>query len=37
MKGVPDPVSDFIKSGKWPVRDAQGEMVDEFKKEHGLK
>ncbi len=35
--GVPDPLSDYIKAGKWPVDDVQGEMVEEFKKEHGLK
>jgi ribonuclease Z len=35
--GVPDPLSDYIKAGKWPVNDVQGEMVEEFKKEHGLK
>jgi ribonuclease Z len=37
IKGVPDPLSDFIKAGSWPVDDVQGEMVEEFKKEHGLK
>ncbi len=35
--GVPDPLSDYIKAGKWPIDDVQGEMVEEFKKEHGLK
>jgi ribonuclease Z len=35
--GVPDPLSDFIKAGKWPVDDVQGEMIQEFKQEHGLK
>jgi ribonuclease Z len=35
--GVPDPLSDFIKAGHWNVDDAQGEMIQEFKKEHGLK
>jgi ribonuclease Z len=34
--GVPDPLSDFIKKGAWPVDDAEGEMIQEFKKEHGL-
>lgn len=37
IEGVPDPLSDFIKAGKWPVDDAQGGMIQEFKKEHGLK
>jgi ribonuclease Z len=37
IPGTPDPVSDFIKSGKWPVQDAQGEMIEEFEKSHGLK
>ena len=37
VKGVADPVSDFIKAGKWDVSDAQGEMVKAFKKGHGLK
>jgi ribonuclease Z len=35
---VPDPISDFIKAGRWmPAEKAQAEMVDKFKKEHGLK
>ena len=29
-------MSDFIKSGHWNVDDAQGEMLKEFKQEHGL-
>ena len=36
-KGVPDPVSDFIKAGKWDVSDAQGEMLKAFRKKHGMK
>ena len=30
-------VSDFIKSGAWNVDDAQGPMIEEFKKKSGLK
>ena len=37
VKGPPDPVSDFIKAGAWDVSDAQGEMIQAFKKETGLK
>ncbi len=37
VKGIPDPESDFIKAGMWDVSDAQGEMLKEFKKKHGLK
>jgi len=34
---VPDPISDFIKAGRWkPAEKAQAPMVNEFKKEHGL-
>jgi hypothetical protein len=34
---VPDPISDFIKAGRWqPAEQAQAPMVEEFKKEHGL-
>jgi ribonuclease Z len=35
---VSDPISDFIKAGRWkPAEQAQAPMVDEFKKEHDLK
>ena len=35
---VPDPISDFIKSGRWqPAEEAQAPMVNEFKKENNLK
>jgi len=35
---VPDPISDFIKAGRWkPAETAQAKMVDQFKKENGLK
>ncbi len=34
---VPDPMSDKIKAGRWDVSDAQGPMIKEFKKEHGMK
>ena len=35
---VPDPISDFIKSGRWqPAEEAQAPMVKEFKKENNLK
>ncbi len=34
---VPDPISDFIKEGRWqPAEEAQAPMVDEFKKENNL-
>ncbi len=36
VEGIPDPLSDFIKAGKWDVEDAQGKMIEEFKKETGL-
>jgi ribonuclease Z len=35
--GVPDPMSDAMKAGKWNVDDAQGEMIKAFKKEYNLK
>jgi ribonuclease Z len=35
---VPDPVSDFIKAGRWqPAEQAQAAMVDKFKKDNDLK
>jgi ribonuclease Z len=35
---VPDPISEFIKSGRWqPAEEAQAPMVKEFKKENNLK
>jgi ribonuclease Z len=35
---VPDPISDFIKAGRWqPAEQAQASMVNAFKKEHDLK
>jgi ribonuclease Z len=35
---VPDPLTDFIKSGRWqPAEKAQAPMVDKFKKENNLK
>jgi ribonuclease Z len=37
VRGIPDPLSDAMKAGKWDVEDAQGEMIREFKQEHGLK
>jgi ribonuclease Z len=34
---LPDPISDFIKAGRWqPAEEAQASMVDAFKKENGL-
>jgi hypothetical protein len=34
---VPDPLSDFIKSGRWlPAEKAQAPMVEKFKKENNL-
>jgi hypothetical protein len=37
VKGVADPVSDFVKAGHWDVDAAQGEMIREFKKQHGMR
>lgn len=35
---VPDPITDFIKAGRWgPANAAQAEMIADFKKEHGMK
>ena len=35
---IPDPISDFIKSGRWqPAEAAQAEMVDKFKKDNDLR
>jgi hypothetical protein len=34
----PDPLTDFIKEGRWaPAEKAQAPMLNEFKKENGLK
>jgi hypothetical protein len=30
-------MTDAIKAGRWNVDDAQGPMIKEFKKEHGMK
>lgn len=35
---VPDPMTDFIKEGRWqPAIEAQGDLVKEFKKSHKMK
>ncbi|NCF19340.1 MAG: hypothetical protein GWP63_13945, partial [Haliea sp.] len=35
---VPDPMTDFIRNGRWmPANEAQGPMVKEFKKAHNMK
>jgi ribonuclease Z len=35
---VPDPLTEFIKAGRWqPAEDAQAPMVEQFKKDNGLK
>jgi ribonuclease Z len=35
---VPDPLTDFIKEGRWqPAEAAQAEMIKEFKKKYGMK
>jgi ribonuclease Z len=34
---MPDPMSDAVKAGRWDVSDAQGPMIKEFKKAHGMK
>ena len=34
---VPDPISEFIKAGRWqPAEEAQAPMVNEFKKDNNL-
>ena len=33
---VPAPMTDAIKAGRWNVDDAQGPMIREFKKTHGM-
>ena len=34
----PDPMTDFIKEGRWaPAKKSQAPMVNAFKKEHSLK
>ena len=34
---VPDPISDFIKAGRWqPAEEAQAPMVNKFKKDNNL-
>lgn len=35
---MPDPISDFIKAGRWkPAEKAQAPMIEEFRKENGLR
>jgi len=34
---VPDPISGYIKAGRWNVDDAQGPMIKAFKKDHNMK
>jgi ribonuclease Z len=35
---VPDPMTDWIKGGRWePANEAQAELVNTFKKEHNMK
>ena len=35
---VPDPLTDFIKAGKWkPAQEAQRDLIGTFKKEHNMK
>ena len=35
---VPDPLTDFIKAGRWePAQAAQAEMIKEFKEKYGMK
>jgi ribonuclease Z len=36
VKGVPDPLSEYIKAGKWDVSDVLAPMIDKFKKEEGI-
>ena len=36
--GVTDPMTDFIKAGRWqPANEAQAKMVNDFKKQHNMK
>jgi hypothetical protein len=35
-EGVPDPLSDAMKAGKWDVSDVQGEMIKEFKEKYTI-
>ncbi len=37
LKGTPDPMTDWVKAGAWDVKDAEGKMIEEFKKKTGLK
>jgi len=37
VKGVPDPMGDYIKTGAWNVDDVQGGMIEKFKQKYGLK
>jgi hypothetical protein len=30
-------MTDWIKAGRWNVDDAQGPMIEEFKKAHGMR
>ncbi len=35
---VPDPITDFIKAGRWgPANAAQAKMIADFKKKYGMK
>ena len=35
---VPDPMTDFIKAGRWqPAIEAQSDLVNKFKKQHKMK
>ena len=34
---LPDPMTDAIKAGRWDVDGAQGPMIKQFKKTHGMK
>ncbi len=36
VKGIPDPMTEYIKAGKWDVSDALAPLVNEFKKEQGI-
>ncbi len=36
---VPDPISDFIKAGRWnpQTEEAQADLIKAFKQEHGMR
>ncbi len=37
VKGVPDPMSDAMKAGRWNVQDVGDEIIKKFKKTHNMR